>query len=134
MEHAEATFANLEIVRRWISAVNEKKLEDAERHSCADIEIVGPKDSARGCHVLRDWIARAGITLETRRSFARLGAVVLEQKATWNSTDTGGSSSTAILSSSFALQDGRVCRVARFNSLHAAFGDSGLTEADEVKL
>jgi hypothetical protein len=30
MEQAEATLANLEIVRRWISAINEKKLEDAE--------------------------------------------------------------------------------------------------------
>ena len=47
MEQAEATLANLEIVRCWISAVNEKKLEAAERHSCADIEIVGPKGSTQ---------------------------------------------------------------------------------------
>lgn len=129
----ELTVSNLSVVQMWVSAVNQKDIDHAERLSSADIEIVGPRSSAKGHDVLRDWIARAGITLITRRSFARSADIVLEQEATWNSSETGGRPSTSVIVMLFTVQDAMVRRVRRSDSLDAALTESRLTEADEIR-
>jgi hypothetical protein len=123
---------SLAIAEEWVDAANDRRIEDVVRLSSRDIEIVGPKGSARGADVLRDWIARAGLTLQTLRSFANNKHVVLEQQGTWQLSENSGAPSTALISTHFTIADGRVSRIARFDSLSAALADASLSSEDEI--
>src|SRR5215207_10043597 len=77
----------LEIVRAWHEAVNRGDADALLALSDEDIEVGGPRGSARGSAVLRNWLGRAGIQLEPRRWFASPSELVVEQVATWQSAD-----------------------------------------------
>src|SRR5918995_3226988 len=90
MAMADASAMNrdrLETVRAWHEAVNRGDADAAVALSQDDIEVGGPRGSARGSALLRDWLARAGIQLEPRRWFASPSELVVEQIATWRSPD-----------------------------------------------
>ncbi len=120
-----------EIVRAWHEAVNQRDANALLALSDDDIEIGGPRGSARGSAILRDWLGRAGIQLEPRRWFASPAALVVEQVATWRAPD-GEVTDPEIVASSFEVEDGRVRRTVRYNSLREALATTGLTLLDEV--
>ena len=78
-----------EIVRAWHKAVNRGDADALVALCDDDIEVGGPRGSARGNAVLRDWLDRAGIQLEPRRWFASPTELVVEQVATWRRPDGG---------------------------------------------
>jgi hypothetical protein len=130
LHHHAAT--SLAIVVEWVDAANQRRIDDVVRLSSRDVEVVGPRGSARGADVLRDWIARAGVTLQTLRRFTKNEHVVLEQQGMWQSSETGGIPSTALIATHFTVVDGSVSRIARFDSLSAALADASLSSDDEI--
>jgi hypothetical protein len=120
-------------VQSWQSAANEQNVDQLLAVSDENIEIVGPRGVASGHQILRDWLARAGLTLETRRFFARGDAVVAAQHGVWRDVDTGDVKGEADVASSFRVVNGRVTRFARFDDLGSALADAGLTEADVIE-
>ena len=74
-----------DVVRRWLDAANRQDVDALLALSDPDIEVVGPRGSARGHQALREWLARAGLALETRRAFSRADVVVLAQHGVWRS-------------------------------------------------
>ena len=121
----------LDVVRDWHDAVNRGDADELVALSREDIEIGGPRGTAVGGSMLRDWVGRAGIHLEPRRWFAGLGNVVVEQIATWR-TPEGGMTEPVTIASSFRLEDGKVSRMVRFESLEAALAANSLTMQDEL--
>jgi hypothetical protein len=120
-----------EVVRAWHDAVNRGDA-DALVALCDDnIEVGGPRGSARGHAILRDWLERAGIQLAPRRWFASPTELVVEQLATWRGPD-GAVTDPQIIASSFAVESGRVTRTVRYGSLEEALAATGLTMVDEV--
>ncbi|HJT76825.1 MAG TPA: nuclear transport factor 2 family protein, partial [Gemmataceae bacterium] len=79
----------LAVVRAWQEAANRQDAERLVELSTPDVEVVGPRGSGHGHQLLRDWLGRAGLTLETRRAFTRGDAVVLAQHGVWRSAATG---------------------------------------------
>jgi hypothetical protein len=124
----------LAIALAWQEAANAQNIERLIELSDADIEMVGPRGSGFGHQLLRDWIARAGLTLETRRAFAQGADVVLEQRGIWRSLESGEVTGDKTLASAFQVQAGRVTRFARHDQLDTALAAAGLTEADEREL
>ena len=124
--------APLAVVRAWIDAANRQDGGGLVALSDPDIEIVGPRGAVRGAAVLRDWLERAGLTLETRRTFARGGAVVVEQRGVWRSTETGEVMGEADVASRFAVDRGRVTAFERFDTLDAALAAAGLSASDAL--
>ena len=120
-----------ETVRAWHEAVNRGDADALVAHSDDEIEVGGPRGSARGSAVLRDWLERAGIRLEPQRWFASPTALVVEQVATWRSAD-GAVSDPEFLASSFTVDDGKVMRTVRYGSLEEALAAAGLTFQDEI--
>ena len=120
-----------EVVRAWHEAVNRGDADALVALSDEDIEIGGPRGSARGRAILRDWLERAGIQLEPRRFFASPADLVVEQVATWRGPD-GAVTVPEIIASSFTVEDGRVMRTVRYGSLEEALAATGLTLVDEV--
>ena len=119
-------------VHSWIDAANRQDTDALLALSDPDVEIVGPRGSVRGAAVLRDWLTRAGLTLQNKRTFARGSAVVVEQRGVWRSAETGGEASEADVASRFEVEGGRVVAYERFDDLGAALTAAGLGEADET--
>ena len=133
MAMADASAMNqvrFEIVRAWHRAVNRGDADALVALSDADIEIGGPRGSARGSAVLRDWLDRAGIQLEPQRWFASSTELVVEQVATWQSPE-GGVTTPEIIASSFIVENGLVRRTVRYDSLSEALAATGLALQDE---
>lgn len=128
-----------EIVRTWEETINTAEVERLLDLSHPEIELVGPRGSAFGRDALKDWLVRAGLGLETQRSFARGETVVNEQLGVWRDLTTGDVMtgeivSQANLASHYRVEHGQVRYVARYDTLQEAFEQSGLSEADEVQL
>ena len=128
-----------EIVRTCEETVNTAEVERLLDLSHSEIELVGPRGSAFGRDALKDWLARAGLSLETWRCFARGETVVNEQLGVWRDLTTGDVMtgdivSQARLASYYRVENGQVSYVARYDTLQEAFEQSGLSKADEVQL
>lgn len=121
------------LVQAWLNAVNQQAGDQLVALSDANIEIIGPRGSAYGQAILRDWLGRAGLVLETQRLFTRHDVVVVAQHGVWRSVETGDVIGEADVASVFRVKDGHVMQYARYDTLQEAFAKSGLTEADEVK-
>lgn len=122
----------LAVVRAWQEAVNARDADRVLALSAPDVEVVGPRGSGYGHDLLRQWLERAGVTLETRRAFARGDTVVVAQHGVWRSAETGGEPSGADVASRFRVADGRVVQYARHDTLGAALAEAGLGDEDEV--
>jgi SnoaL-like domain len=120
----------LAVVNGWVAAANAQDAERLAELSDPNIEIVGPRGSGFGHQLLRDWLARAGLELETLRTFARGDTLVLEQRGIWRSQETGEITGEKLLASFFQVKDGRVAKFARCDSLDGAFAAAGLGRAD----
>lgn len=122
----------INVVRAWEQAVNELAIDRALELSHPEIEIVGPRGIARGRDVLKDWLSRAGLTLETRRSFTRDEAVVNDQQGVWRDVESGGVVGEAAVASHYKVENGQVTYVARYEVLDKALGKASLSVEDEV--
>jgi len=120
-----------EVVRAWHEAVNRGDADALVAVCDDDIEVGGPRGSARGSALLRDWLDRAGIQLEPRRWFASPAELVVEQVATWRGPE-GKASDPQTVATSFSVEDGLVKRTIRYGSLTEALAATGLTLLDEV--
>ena len=124
--------APLAVALAWVDAANRNDPDALVALSAPDVEVVGPRGSVRGAAVLREWVARAGLTLGTRRAFTRGDAVVLEQRAVWRSPETGEVVGEADVASRFRVEGGRVAAYERHDALGAALRAAGLGEPDEA--
>lgn len=120
------------VVQAWHEAANCQDGERLVELSDPNIEIVGPRGSGFGAHLLREWLGRAGLTLETQRVFARDQVVVVAQHGVWRSVETGEVQGEADLASRFRVADGRVVQFARHDRLEQALDAAGLELADEL--
>jgi ribosomal protein S18 acetylase RimI-like enzyme len=129
---SERMTSALEIAEAWQQAANNQDSERLVALSDHNIELVGPRGSGYGHQLLRDWLSRAGLTLKTQRAFGRGGTIVLAQRGTWRSAETGAVTGESDLASWFEIGGGRVARFARYDSLDQALAAAGLTRADEI--
>ena len=120
------------IVQAWHDAANRQDIGGLLALSDPNIEIVGPRGSGYGHQLLRDWLVRAGLRLETLRVFGRDDVVVVAQHGVWRSVETGDVMGEQDLASWFRVANGQVTQYARSDSLDEALAAAGLTQADEL--
>lgn len=128
MQQADA----VAVVQAWQEAANRQDGDRLVELSDPHIEIVGPRGSGFGTQLLREWLGRAGLTLETQRIFVRDEVVVVAQHGVWRSVETGDVQGEADLASRFRVVDGRVVRFARHDQLEQALEAAGLDLTDEL--
>jgi hypothetical protein len=134
MEHDSIQFDSpLPVVMAWQDAANLGDLARLLELSDPDIEMSGPQGHGRGRDLLRDWLARAGLSLQTQHAFVRGETVVLAQHGTWRAQQTGEAAGEADLATTFRVNDGRVVQLTRYDSLGAALADTKLDASDEMK-
>lgn len=121
----------LTTVLSWLDAVNTQNVERLIELSDSNIEIVGPRGSAYGHQVLREWLERADLTLTTLRAFARGNVITLAQHGVWRSIESGEVIGEADVASEFKVENQKVVRYARYDNLDEAFEKTGLNFSDE---
>jgi hypothetical protein len=65
----DVSLGSLGVVEEWLSAVNRGDKQRVQEMSAENVEIVGPRGSARGRQVLAEWLARAGFSAVALRWF-----------------------------------------------------------------
>ena len=124
---------SLGVVEEWLSAVNHGDNQRVEELSAEDVEIAGPRGSARGRQVLADWLARAGFSADALRWFCGSdGRVVVEQEARWSDVESGALLGRARVASQFVVSDRTVAYYQRHDSLARALAAAGLDTTAEV--
>jgi ketosteroid isomerase-like protein len=121
------------VVQAWQEAANDQDIDRLLQLSAPNIEVAGPRGSSAGQQALRDWVTRAGLTLQTLNVFARGDAVVVEQHGIWRSGDTGQVTGDRTVASVFRVDDGRVASIARYDSLVEALAAAGLEQTDQQR-
>jgi hypothetical protein len=123
----------LDNVLAWHGALNAGDAEHVAALSHPEVEIGGPRGSARGRQVLKDWVVQANIRLEPLRSFKRGGTVVVEEAATWRDAQTGEIVGAATVATVFRLDAGLVTGIFRHDGLEDALRLAGLDGSDEIR-
>ena len=121
------------VVQAWQEAVNRQDVARLAALSSPDIEIAGPRGSGRGVGLLQNWLGRAGLRLVAQRAFARENVVVTANHGVWHGA-TEATSGVADFAAAFRVDDGRVTRFARYDSLDDALAEVNLSDADEILL
>jgi hypothetical protein len=117
----------LGVVEEWPDAVNRGEGQRMLELSAADLEIVGPRGSARGRQVRAEWLARAGMCPEVLRWFCGSGgSVVVEQEARWGDMPGGAVRGRARVGSQFMVSDGAISYYQRHESVDQALRAAGL--------
>ncbi|MPZ50759.1 MAG: DUF4440 domain-containing protein [Dehalococcoidia bacterium] len=127
-----SNLTELEVVRAWHDALNERDLDRLLELSDEDVEVIGPRGAGRGRELLSDWAFRAGVSLSFGRMFHRGDRIVVEEFAQWRSSETGDVVGTANVASVFEVRGGKITRVHRFDDLDSALNDAELDVMDEV--
>lgn len=122
----------LEAVQAWHEVLNAGDAERLAFLSHPEVEIGGPRGTARGRQVLKDWVGRANVRLEPLHSFQSGRTVVVEEAATWRDPETGNTSGEATVATVFVVDDGLVSGIFRHDNLEDALRSAGLDEADRV--
>ncbi len=124
----------LAVIEAWQRAASAKDVEGLIVVSDPNIEIVGPRGVASGHSILREWIARAGLQLQSRKAFVRDEVAVVEQDAVWHSVETGEKLSESVIASVFHVENELVTYFSRHDSLESALQEAGLSDDDAVPL
>ena len=123
----------LETVLAWHEALNAGDAERVASLSHREVEIGGPRGSARGRQVLKDWVGRANVRLEPLRSSQRGETVVVEEAASWRDAQTGETTGAATVATVFQLDGGLVAGIFRYDGLEDALRRAGLDGSDEIR-
>jgi hypothetical protein len=126
---AGSTSTEIQTVIAWHEALNSGDVERLVEISHTDVEVGGPRGTAQGAQVLREWVDRANINLEPGRILHEDDTVVVEQEAEWVSAEPGSRQAVA---SVFLVHDGLVTSVVRYPGLAEALRASGLEKPQEI--
>jgi ketosteroid isomerase-like protein len=123
----------VQTVVAWHDALNAGDVEHLVGLSHPDVAVGGPRGTAQGANVLREWVDRANIHLEPGRIFHEDDIVVVEQAAAWTSADTGETTPAQTVASAFMVRDGVVTTVVRYPNLAEALLASDLDQSQETR-
>jgi ketosteroid isomerase-like protein len=118
----------IQTVIAWHDALNNGDVERLVALSHPDVEVGGPRGSAHGAQILREWVDRTNIRLEPGRTFREANTVVAEQGAEWQSAAPGNVQRVA---SVFVVSDGLVTSVVRYPELASALRAANLDASHE---
>ena len=127
------TDPELDNVLAWHEALNAGDVERVASLAHPEVEIGGPRGSAHGRQILKDWVGRANVRLEPLRSFKRGRTVVVEEAATWSDAGTGETIGEATVATVFELDGGLVTGILRYDGLEEALRGAGLDWSDEIR-
>jgi ketosteroid isomerase-like protein len=125
------TGTELDTVHAWHAALNAGDVDGLLVLSTQDVEVGGPRGAGRGAHLLKDWVARAGMRMQPVRLYRRGHSIVVEESAQWRAPD-GQLTDPQPVACAFDIRDGQVASIVRYADVASALVAAGLEESDEA--
>ena len=129
-----AAEAPLAVALAWLKAVDERDADALMALSAPDIELAGPRETARGRGALGLWFNRVAMRVKIARAFSRGGRALIEHEATWLNPADGSLVGEADIASLFEVGEGLVTHYAHDDDPDGALRRHGFAPADEVAL
>jgi ketosteroid isomerase-like protein len=107
----------------WHAAANAGDVEALVALAAEDVEVGGPRGSARGHALVREWYGRTAIRLRVLQTFADGDVAVVEQAAVWGAVE---GAPEAVIATLFEARDGKFVRIVRYDTLSEALAAAGL--------
>lgn len=118
----------IKIAEQWTRKVNERDIKGVLEVSDPHIELIGPRGSAEGHDILRQWVEESGIKMETLDYYAKGNEVICVQRATWENQN-----GHVMIYTFMDIRNKKVHRLGRYDTLDDAFGQCQLSEEDKVE-
>lgn len=96
------------------------------------VEVGGPRGTGSGADLLREWVARANVSMTPTRRFAKDDVVIVEQDAVWLDKDSGEEAGRQVVTTTFRIKDDKIVGIYRHDDLAASLTLAGLDAADEI--
>jgi len=126
------THGLLELITAFHEAVNTADADRLASLAAEDVEVGGPRGTAQGKVLLREWVVRVGVQFHPVRIFTAGDVAVVEQDAEWIAPMTGESRGRTIVATLFRARAGLLSSVVRYDSLNDALAAGGLTTLDRT--
>jgi limonene-1,2-epoxide hydrolase len=123
----------ISVVQTWHDALNQRDVERVLSRVTPDVDIAGPRGSARGAEQVRVWVDRAGIRMVPTEWYAGGDQVVVQEETSWTLPD-GTLSEPMLIATVFQVTGDRISRIARYSDIGAALNATGLTESDSIDI
>ncbi len=123
----------MRVVEAWHEALNEGDVDRLVGLSHPEVEVGGPRGVGRGVQLLREWVDRANVRLGPQRLFRRGDTVVVEQAGQWRSAESGEVTGSQTVASLFAVSDGLVTSVVRYDDLSETLKAADVDHTDEIR-
>lgn len=121
------------VVRRWHDALNAGNVERLLGSVTPDVEIAGPRGSAKGAEQVEKWVGRAGIKMVPTQWFASGDQVVVQEETTWTQQD-GTLTEPVLIATAFRVTGDRVSGITRYNDIGAALNATGLQPSNMIAI
>jgi hypothetical protein len=108
------------LVISWHDAVNARDCARLRALVSENVELVGRRGSAFGADALCAWAEQSGIALAPTEIIERGDVLVAAEEARWRDASTGEVGDVLPVATIFEVAEGRICRVARVDTLQAA--------------
>lgn len=118
----------IKLAERFTDYVNAQDVDGVLSVTDHNVELISPGKSAAGHETLAEWVKESGMQLETVNKYAKGNRVIFEQLA-----KKRGQSGESHIFNYFEMDDRKIHRIGRFDELDEAFGESGLSESDQVR-
>ncbi|MGE2715422.1 nuclear transport factor 2 family protein [Mycolicibacterium litorale] len=118
------TTSEMATVLAWHDALNARDLDTLVELSSDDIEIGDAHGAAQGLEALKDWARGLDVQVEPGRIYVHEGVVVVEQRITSVTGETGAEASA------FRVVHDQVTSAFRHPDLPSALAATDLTEDD----
>lgn len=117
----------IKLAEQFTRYVNDRDVEGVLSVTDHNVELLSPGKSAAGHETLAEWVKTSGIQLTTLTCYAKGNRVIFEQLA----KKQGQPGETHIFNY-FEMDERKIHRIGRFDERDEAFGESGLSESDQV--
>jgi hypothetical protein len=121
-----------ELVRQWHEALNQGDLATVMNLVHDDVVVGGPRGTASGAALVREWFGRANVRLYPLIYFANGQTVVVEQNGEWLDPASGEVTGQQRVSTHFVVAEGLITHIARYDQLEDALSEAGLTISDRA--
>ena len=120
----------LEIVQAWHEALNRGDVDAMMALLDQNVVMGGPRGTANGSTIVREWFGRANVRLHPLAYFARGQSIVVEEKGEWLDPNNGQVVGSQPVATHFTVEYGLITRIMRHDQLTTAMSEAGLTTSD----
>jgi ketosteroid isomerase-like protein len=120
------------LVQQWHTALNIGDVASLVALLDTRVQLVGPRGTAEGVHLVKEWVERAKVKLLPQRYFALGDTVLIEEVGEWYTPGAESGTESQVVFTVFSVHNGSIVSIQRHPDLETAQAASGVAFIPEV--